>query len=137
METDNPVAGFVTFVLAFFLFYVLAFGSSGVSPIATNATIQSNYQTAFNNVVWFVKLMPILFFSMLVEWATTLEETSRFHGNGEFMHNFQSTLKFYTMLTVDIFKVGHFFFITAFDIATKIITAIKGQWAPAQVAGNG
>src|SRR5207245_11346169 len=97
-----------------------------INLVATNQTVLANYQTAWNNVKFFITIAPILFIGMFVEWASQLGEIrSHLHQSKEFMPNFQSVLKFYIMLTIDIFHGGYWFFHSAYTIITLGITAIK------------
>jgi len=137
IQTDNAVAGFVAIIMTFFLLYVLQTGNSSLNVVATNATILTSYQTAWNNTLFFVKLAPVLFFAMFMEWINGTDEVQRLHGGTEFMPNFQSMLKFDIMITTDIFKGGYWFFKEAFDIVSKGLSAIKGRWSPVEVAGTG
>jgi len=138
IQDDNPIDALVAIPLAFFLFYFLANAPSSINIIALNTSVSSNYNTAWNNLVWFIKLFPIIFFAIFFEWTMTLDETTRFHKQQTtILHNFFSVIKFYRLLTIDVVMSSWWFFDNAYDMITKGLTTIKGRWSPVEVAGTG
>src|SRR5438094_10436264 len=138
LQTDNPLAGFISITLEFLLLYVMTINNTAFNVISGNAQVLSSYTTAWNSTKFFVELLPVIFFGMLFEWAITLDEAHMLHkSTSGFMPNFQSILQFYISLTTDIFKGGYWIFKEARDNVTSVIDWIKGRWSPVEVAGTG
>ncbi|TLX66573.1 MAG: hypothetical protein E6L03_09030 [Thaumarchaeota archaeon] len=126
-QSGNPIAIFVGIILGFFTFYVMTLSNTSINVIATNPTVLSNYQTAFNNTVFFIKLAPILFILMLGNYISDGSDLTSFtHGGNGFMHNFTSTLHFYEMIVLDLFKAGHFLFVFGMTIIVTIKQLVAG-----------